>query len=129
MASKLMNQNNMVVFDETVIGDCVSQCKCLGERTDFGGNSNYAYETCVSALGSQIPFSLPDGSSPFGVFHYEAGKKGKNFSTDTALVPKKEKGILKRPHRLLLSSESGYISSEHFETSWQSSQVGGRPLG
>ena len=116
MASKLMNQNNIVVFDESVIGDCVSQCKRLGERTDFGGNNINVYETRESALGTYIPFSLPDGSTPFRVFIVKTGKKGKQFSTDTALVPKKEKRILRRPHRLFLSSESGYISSEHFET-------------
>jgi len=115
MASKMMNQNNIVVFDESVIGDCVSQCKRLGERTDFGGNNVNVYETRESALGSYIPFSLPDGSTPFRVFIVKTGKKGKGFSTDTALVPKKEKGILRRPHRLFLSSETGFISTEHFE--------------
>ena len=116
MASKMMNQNNIVVFDESVIGDCVSQCKRLGEKTDFGGNNINVYETRESALGSYIPFSLPDGSTPFRVFIVKTGKKGKKFSTDTALVPKKEKAILRRPHRLFLSSETGYISSEQFET-------------
>ena len=111
-----MNQNNIVVSDETVIGDCVSQCKSLGERTDFGGNNTNVYETRESALSSYFPFSLPDGSTPFQVFIVSPGKKGKDFSADTALILKKEKWRSRHPHRLFLSSEYSFISTEHFET-------------
>ncbi len=68
MATNIINKNNMVVFDETVIGDSVTLPLYIGEQKDSGGGSINVWRNRESRLGAYIPFSLPDGSTPFRVF-------------------------------------------------------------
>ncbi len=114
MKQKTMNKQNIVVFDETVVGDSVSLPLVIGERKNFGGGNINVYRTRELALGSYIPFSMPDGSTPFRVFIFKTGKLKKNLWISNALAPAWEKGLRGHPHRLFLQSESGYISTELF---------------
>ena len=115
MALKIINKNNLFVFDETIVGDCVSPPKFVGERRNSGGGNLNVIQTRAPALGSYIPFSMADGSTPFRVFILRTGKKKRKGAAVTTLLPAKERLLRSQPHRLFLSSETGYISSAHFK--------------
>ena len=114
MATNTINKNNMVVFDETVIGDSVTLPLYIGEQKDSGGGSINVYRVRESRLGSYIPFSLPDGSTPFKVFilRDETMKKGDGITA--TLEPGWEKGLRGDSHRIFLKSERGFINIELF---------------
>jgi len=109
-----MNSKNIFVFDETIIGANPSPPLVVGERKNSAGGNNNVIQTSESALGSFIPFSMVDGSTSFRVFILRTKEHYKSASPDFWLAPKAEKYSRNAPHRLFLSSESGYISTELF---------------
>ena len=115
MRKKIINQNNMVAFDETVIGDSVSIPIVIGERKDSGGGTVNVCKIREVALGTYIPFSLPDGSTPLRVFILRTGKVKKGEEITASLAPNWEKGLRGDPHRLFLKSETGYLTNELFK--------------
>jgi len=110
MASHHMNQKNIVVFDETIIGDDVSLPVFMGERRKSGGGNLNVNEPRQVALGCYIPFSMPNGSTPFRVFIFRTGKLKKGQEIIDVLIPKDEFGLRKHPNRLYLASETGYLN-------------------
>ena len=109
-----MNFNNIVVFDETIIGDGEYIPVVIGEKRDSGGGNINALQTRERALGCYIPFSMPDGSTPFRVFIFKRDKTDKDDVPVTALEPLKEIGLREHPHRLFLVSEKGYLTTDLF---------------
>ena len=104
----------MVVFDETVIGDSVTLPLYIGEQKDSGGGSINVCRVRESRLGSYIPFSLPDGSTPFRVFILRDEKMKKGDGITATLEPGWEKGLRGDPHRIFLKSERGFLNIELF---------------
>ena len=114
VATKKANEKNIFVFDETIIGSNPALPLVIGERKDSAGGNNNVIQTCESALGSAIPFSMIDGSSPFRVFILRTKEHFSGKDIEFFLRPAWEKKCRNRPHRLLLCSKTGYISNELF---------------
>ena len=60
----VMNKQNIVVFDETKIGDNSTLPLYIGESKESGGGNINVIETFEAPLGCYIPFSMPDGTTP-----------------------------------------------------------------
>ena len=113
--SNRINSQNIVVFDETTIGDSVTVPLVVGERRKSGGsNNNYAH-TRQARLGCYIPFSMPDGTTPFRVFIFKSEDLEKNGAGFEVLRPNREKGFRDDPCRLYLSSDTGFLNKALFE--------------
>ena len=115
MRSHVINSQNLVVFDETIIGDSVNVPVVIGERRKSGGSNNNFAQTRHASLGCYIPFSMPDGTTPFRVFILKGEDLNKDGSKFTVVAPKKEKGFRDDPYRLYLSSKKGYLNKTLFE--------------
>ncbi len=115
MAGNRMNSSNIVVFDETIIGDTVSVPVVIGERRKSGGGTINVTYTRELALGCYIPFSMPDGSTPYRVYIFKSGDLKENEGILYALAPPCEKELRKVPHMVFLESEKGYLTAEHFD--------------
>ena len=113
--SKTINNNNLVVFDETVIGESESLPIVIGEKIDSGGGNISVVRTRESMLCSYIPISMSDGNSPFRVTICKRDKRVRDESTLTAVIPEEEKGLRTAPNRLLLLSDSGFVTLELFK--------------
>ena len=114
MAEKDISQENIVVFDESIIGDGASVPKVMTERRDSGGGNGNAAVLRKRALGSIIPFSVSDGSTPFRVFIINENTCRNLMIPENPILPKAEKGLRDTPYRLFLSSHSGYLTIELF---------------
>ena len=110
-----VNYHNIVVFDETIIGDSVTVPVVIGQRRNSGGNNNNVVHTRQARLGCYIPFSMPDGTTPFRVFIFNDKDLDDSGSTFRVLTPKKEKGYRGDPVRLYLSSGTGFLNKALFE--------------
>ena len=86
----------------------------IGERRDSGGGNINALETRERALGCYIPFSMPDGSTPFRVFIFRGDETDVDGVPVTALQPEAEIGLRNHPHRLCLVNKKGYLTAELF---------------
>ena len=115
MAKYDISQKNIVVFDETIIGDGASLPKVITERRKSGGGNANVIISRMRALGSYLPFSMPDGKTPFRVFIINEKTCHDLMIPTNPLLPKVEKGLRETPYRLFLSSETGYISIELFK--------------
>ncbi len=90
MTTHKMNKSNIFVFDETITGNSVSLPVVIGkQRESGGGNLNVCY-THEKVLGCYIPFSMPDGTTPFRVFIFRAGKLKQGQEILDAVLPGKE---------------------------------------
>ena len=58
---------------------------------------------------------MPDGSSPFRVYIFRAGKLKQGQEILDVLVPDKEIEFHSQPHRVYLASETGYLTKELFK--------------
>ena len=114
MAKYDISLNNIVVFDETVIGDAAFLPKVITERRKSGGGNGNVVISRMRALGSYLPFSMPDGSTPFRVFIINEKTCRDLMIPENPILPTAEKGLRETPYRLFLSSETGYISTELF---------------
>ncbi len=110
-----MNKRNTFVFDETVVGDCCKIPLVIGVRQKSGGGNINVLRIREKALGCFIPFSMPDGSTPFRVFIFESGSKKKGHVLPQALRPIEERRLRTRPKRLFLQSEKGFLTAELFK--------------
>ena len=110
-----MNKRNTFVFDETVIGDCCKIPLVIGQRQKSGGGNINVLRIREKALGCYIPFSMPDGSTPFRVFIFKSGSKKKGKVLPQALRPVEERRLRTRPERLFLQSEKGFLTAELFK--------------
>ena len=115
MGDKNISEKNIVVFDETVIGDGACLPKLITERRKSGGGNANAIASRRRALGCLIPFSLGDGSTPFRVFIINEKTCRKLMIPENPLLPKAEKGLRETPYRLFLSSPTGFLTTELFE--------------
>ena len=113
--SNVINSQNIVVFDETIIGDSVTVPVVIRERRKSGGNNNNFAQTRQASLGCYIPFSMPDGTTPFRVFIFKSKDLKKDGAKFSVLSPKKEKGFRDDPKRLYLSSDKGFLNKTLFE--------------
>ena len=110
MALNIVNKSNMIVFDETIIGDDFSVPIVIGEKKDSAGGNINVVRTREMALGCYIPFSMPDGSTPFRVFIFRSGPNVRCRAFVPAYKPKKEIGLRGQPERVFLQSEKGYLT-------------------
>ena len=110
MALNIVNKNNTVVFDETIIGDDFSVPIVVGERKDSAGGNINVVRTRELAQGCYIPFSMPDGSTPFRVFIFRTGPNARGQAFVPAFRPKKEIGLREQLERLFLQSETGHLT-------------------
>ena len=115
MKGNTMNKRNIFVFDETTVGDDVSLPIVIGMRRKSGGGNNNVFCIREKKLGCYIPFSMPDGSTPFRVFIFASGSKKEGRILPHALVPTVERRQRTRPHRLFLQSEKGSLTLELFK--------------
>ncbi len=90
MATHKINKSNIFVFDETIIGNSVSLPLVIGERRESGGGNLNVCHTREKALGCYIPFSMPDGTTPFRVFIFRAGKLKQGQEILDVVLPGKE---------------------------------------
>ena len=114
MRTNTINKNNMVVFDETVLGDSLTLPLYIGEQKDSGGGSTNVCRIREKRLGTYIPFSLPDGTTPFRVFIVKDDEMVDDDSMMVTFAPGWEKGLRGDPHRLFLRSQSGFLNTELF---------------
>ena len=112
LATKKANKNNIIVFDETVIGVNHSLPLVIEETKGSAGGNINVVQVRESALGSYIPFSMVDGTTPFRVFITRTKEFHKLVDPEFAIAPAEEKGLRGSPHRLFLSSKTGYITTE-----------------
>ena len=115
IASHKMNESNTFVFDETIIGNSISLPLVIGERRKSGGGNINVFHTREKALGCYIPFSMPDGSTPFRVYIFRAGKLKEGQELLDVVVPDTKFDSHFQPHRLFLASETGYLTTELFK--------------
>ena len=115
MNGNTMNKRNIFVFDETVIGDSNSVPVVIGERRKSGGGNINVLRIRQKALGCYIPFSMPDGTTPFRVFIFKSGSKKQGRILQHALVPREERKLRARPHRLFLQSKKGFLTNHLFK--------------
>ena len=99
MVSHTINKNNLFVFDETIVGDSISLPLVIGERRKSGGGNLNVVYTREKALCSYIPFSMPDGTTPFRVYIFKVEKMKKDQEILHVVVPKNEFGLRSQPHR------------------------------
>ena len=114
MAVENLSEKNIVVFDETIIGDAVFLPQVITERKRSGGGNANVVISRMRALGSYIPFSMVDGNTPFRVFIINQKTCRDLMIPESPILPKAEKGLRDTPYRLFLSSETGYITTELF---------------
>ena len=115
MATNIINENNLVVFDETVIGEDGPLPIVISEEKDVAGNNANVCQTRGQRLGTYLPFSLPDGTTPYRVFIFRRGNLKDDEILKHAVVPNWEKGLRGDPRRLILSNETGFMTTELFE--------------
>jgi len=115
MALNIINKNNLVVFDETVIGEDGPLPIVIAEDKDEAGNNANVNQTRGQRLGTYIPFSMPDGSTPYRVFIFRSGNLKDGETLKHAVGPTWEKGLRDDPYRLFLSSKSGFMTTELFD--------------
>jgi len=128
---KAMNERNIVVFDETIIGDSVAVPVVIGEHRRSGGNTNNFAQKQDARLGCYIPFSMPDGTTPFRVFIFTKSSLKNADDNFTVSLPENEKGLRGDPVRVNLSSATGYLNKALFKVvitefaTWWKSAMGG----
>ena len=110
-----MNKNNIVVFDETKVGDLPSLPLCIGESKDSGGKNINFVEIQEATLGCYIPFSMPDGDTPFRVFIFKNEKIENGLPPPIVYAPGDEIGLRGHPVRLFLQSKTGFLTLELFD--------------
>jgi len=115
MAMNVINKSNTFVFDETIITDGGTLPIVIGERKDSGGGTVTVLDVRAYPLGCYIPFSMPDGSTPFRVFIFRTGPNARGKAFVPAFAPKEERGLRNQPYRLFLQSEKGYLTIELFQ--------------
>jgi len=114
ISTNKINKNNIVVFDETIIGGSLSLPVVIGERRDSGGGTIHVEQVRDLMLGCYIPFSMTDGTTPFRVFIFKNENQKKTFCRVTAIAPKAERGFRGQPYRLFFSNQTGYLTLELF---------------
>ena len=114
MRLNIINKCNIVVFDETIVGDDFSVPIVIGERKDSAGGNINVVRTRELALGCYIPFSMPDGGTPFRVFIFRTGPNVRGNAFVPAYKPRKERGMRDQPERVFLQSEKGCLTIELF---------------
>ena len=115
LAEKKLCEKNIFVFDKTIIGTKGLLFNVVSEVRDSGGRTGNAFKICERALGSDIPFSTLDGNRPFRVFIINETTCRDWMISEDPIVPTAEKGLRETPHRLFLSSATGYITIDLFD--------------
>jgi len=114
IAEENLSEKYIVDFDETIIGDSVFLHKVIIERKKSGGRNYNAVISWMRAYGSYKPFSIGDGNIPFLVFIVNRKTCRDLITQESPILPKAEKVLRETLYRLLLSSDTGYISIELF---------------
>ena len=126
-----VNEQNLFVCDETIIGDPVVKDLRVGERRKSGGGNTNMFQNRGKALGCFLPITKCDGTTPFRVF---VSKEKKSKRTAVSEAPTdfdiKVKGGPEL-QRLYTSNESGYITIplfkcilDHFSKWWKQQNPG-----
>ena len=127
VAKKEANEKNIFVFDETIIGVSTSLPKAIGEAKPSSGRNTNMIKVKESILGSYIPFFMVDDNTPFSIFIVNSKDFPSSEDAEFTAAPAEEKGRRNSPHRVFLSSKTGYISTDMFDyimkefTKWWSS--------
>jgi len=115
MKRNTLNKNNPVVFDETVIGNNSYVPVVIGERRKSGRSNMNVLRIREKALGCYIPFSMPDGTTPFRVFIFKSGCKRQGCVLAHALTETGETRLRTHPHRPFLESQKGFLTAKLFK--------------
>jgi hypothetical protein len=110
----VVNAGNMFVFDETIVGGSASLPKVIGEATNVGDGNTHVVRQRERALCSFIPFSQPDGSTPFCAYVFKEAHCRRHAQKIIVDEPERRGTRRKEPHRVFLASESGYLTTELF---------------
>ena len=110
----VINKSNLLVFDETIIGDGDSCCQVIGERKDSGGGNINVLRTREQALGCYIPFSTVDGKTPFRVMIFKTKDVEGDGNVMTVLAPSAESRTGRGPRRVFFHNNTGFLSREEF---------------
>ena len=105
-----ITDQNLFVFDETRIGRDFTRDK----RVSASGLGNPHQEIAKGQVFcTYVPFSRPDGSTPFRVYIFRKDEKRNNANDDIAgyLEPKHQRDCVQR---LYLTSPTGYMTLENF---------------
>ena len=112
---KRINKKNLLVFDETIIGESDLQQLFIGERRKSGGGNINVFKKRAKALGAYIPFSTCEGDTPFKVFCRRVGKAAKRAGSQHQTVTSEQVIRTATEYRLIVSSECGYMTLPLFE--------------
>ena len=63
-------KDNIFIFDETITGCNHALLLVIGETKESAGRNNNVVLTTEPGMGSVIPFSMVDGSTPFRVYFF-----------------------------------------------------------
>ena len=108
MALNIINKNNLMVFDETVIGEDGPLPTVIAEQKDAAGNNANVCQTRGQRLGTYVPFSMPDGSTPYRVFIFRSGNLKDGETMKHAVGPAWEKGFRGDPYRLFSQQQEWF---------------------
>ncbi len=111
----IINRNNLVMFDETVVSVDFSLPEAIGLVRNSGGGNVHVEQSRQSVHFRFIPFSLGDGSTTLRVVIYKSSDLRKCTFYSSGLVPVEEKGLRDTPYRLFLESDIGYLTLELLE--------------
>ena len=120
-----MYKRNTFVFDETIIGDSCRIPLVIGERGKCGGGNINVIRIREKALGCYIPFSMPDGSTPFRVFILRSGSKKEGRIHAHYLQPIAERKLRTQPHRLSYKVKKVFLQLACSRLLWRTSSSGG----
>ena len=111
----IVTEKTLIVFDETIIGDEVARPRVIAKRRKSRDKTANVSRKRAKSLGSYMLFSTADGSTPFRVFVIREKTCRNVMNIEYPIVPTKEKGLRDTPHRVFVSSETGYISTDLFK--------------
>ena len=97
MRLNIINKCNIVVFDETIIGDDFSLPIVIRERKDSAERNINIVWNREMALRCCISLSMPDSRTPFRVFIFRCGPNVGGKASVPAYKPKKERGLRDQP--------------------------------
>ncbi len=71
----------------------------------------------MQALGTYIPFSLPDSSTRLHVFVFKVKKLEKGQEIVDVLIPNSDYGFRSQPHMVYRASETGFFNNRTVQVS------------
>ena len=129
--TNIINKRNLLVFDETIIGETETKQLFIGSRRNTAGGNITVFRKRGKAIGSVTPFSMVDGTTPFIVYVRRENLKRKDEGSKCQLEQNVRVVRTAAQYKLYLSSDTGYMTipmfrsiMEHFVKWWTESHPG-----